>query len=70
MGSLGNLSQRTDHTVSLVIFLFNTFVLDFVKLKIDPRLMIAQILQAGNETMYGARRNLLQNHCISKLSCN
>jgi len=35
---------------------------------IDPRLIIAQILQQGKEAMYGARRNLLQKHWITGIS--
>lgn len=30
----------------------------------DPMMMLAQILQEGKETVYGARRNLLQKHWI------
>ena len=34
---------------------------------IDPRMMIAQIFQEGKETMYGARRNLLQTCCVGMI---
>lgn len=31
---------------------------------LDPKLIIAQILQERNETMFGARRNLFQNDAV------